>query len=466
MKKTVIVYGRLETPIEKRAVRELSVILFDRLGTYPTCVPYEDMPSSDTHHLIFVGTKENHPFIRACSKNRLSVPESYEIRVENGIAVIEGYDEAGVLYGVLDFENRYILPLSLTGTTAYFQNFFEKETLPDFSYTGVPSVKTRGLWTWGHVIYDYRAYFDNMLKLKMNSVIIWNDFAPVNCREIVEYAHECNIKVFFGFSWLWDTDCNRFDLSSLDGLSEEIFEKYQKEYAHSGADGIYFQTFTELNKEHIGGILIAEAATNFVNRTAALFYRAYPDIHLQFGLHAMSVRNRLEFIELVDRRIEIVWEDCGAFPFAYLPTRTENFDETLAFLSKIAHLRGEDDFFGVVTKGFVNLHWPSFVHAEGAQHIGVSSDTVREKRLAEKRKLWRYIQAGWMQNADKAYEMVRETVRLKRGNCSVHALVEDGMFEEKIMYCVALYAEMLFSCDDDLQKLSYEVALRDGISFA
>jgi ATP-dependent Lon protease len=48
----------------------------------------------------------------------------------------------------------------------------------------------------------------------------------VNCREIVEYAHECNIKVFFGFSWLWDTDCNRFDLSSLDGLSEEIFENW------------------------------------------------------------------------------------------------------------------------------------------------------------------------------------------------------------------------------------------------
>ena len=86
---------------------------------------------------------------------------------------------------------------------------------------------------------------------------------------------------------------------------------------------------------------------------------------MQFGLHATSVNNRLEFIKTVDPRIRIVWEDCGAFPFAYMPNNLQNFDATKKFIGEISNLRGKDDRFGVVTKGLVKLDWTQFEHSKG-----------------------------------------------------------------------------------------------------
>ena len=380
--------------------------------------------------------------------------------------MIEGFDDAGVLYGVLDFYNKYIIKYEHPDTDEYWVNFLEKDTLPDFEYASAPSVKERGLWTWGHVIYDYRGYIDNMMKLKMNRVIIWNDFLPTNAEEIVRYAHSCNIKVIWGFAWLWDTNCNLFDLKKLDGYPEEIFAKYEAEYSKALGDGIYFQTFTELGKDNIDGVLIADAAAKFVNQTAALLYEKYPDMEIQFGLHATSVRNRLNFIKNIDKRVRIVWENCGSFPFSYIPKDTNSFDETKGFVKTISQLRGKDDRFGVVTKGLVKLDWSQFEHARGAQCIGICSEHMKKNRIERKRRIWRYIQAGWLTNADKAYEMIREMCCTKVGDLCMLALVEDGMFEENIMYPVALYSEMLWNCHNDINELINEVALRSYVCFA
>jgi len=112
--------------------------------------------------------------------------------------------------------------------------------LPDFELTSAPSIKDRGIWTWGHTIYDYKGFLDNMLLCKMNTVIIWNDFAPINAKEIVDYAHANNIKVFFGYPWCWDVDCSKFSMSDIFAHSKDIFEKFEKEYSSVGMDGIYF----------------------------------------------------------------------------------------------------------------------------------------------------------------------------------------------------------------------------------
>ena len=466
MKKFAIIYGQLENDIQKRAVEELSSMLLDYTFEYPICCQYDENKDMTDCKCIYIGTKESNPYIRSTSKKALSSAEEYFIKVENNAVVIEGFDDAGVLYGALDFYNKYVVKFEHPDTDEYWVNFLEKDTLPDFEYASAPSVKERGLWTWGHVIYDYRGYLDNMMKLKMNSVIIWNDFPPINAEDIVRYAHSCNIKVIWGFAWLWDTDCNRFDLKNLDGYSEEIFAKYEAEYAKVGGDGIYFQTFTELDKDNIDGVLIAEAAVKFVNSTAALFYEKYPDMEIQFGLHATSVRNRLDFIKDVDKRVRIVWENCGAFPFSYIPNDIADFDGTKDFVKSILQLRGEDDRFGAVTKGLVKLDWSQFEHAMGSQCIGHSSEYMKGNRTERKRRIWRYIQASWLANADKAYEMVQEMCRVKNGDASIFALVEDGMFEENIMYPVALYSEMLWNCQGNIKEFMSEVALRNYVCFA
>ena len=62
--------------------------------------------------------------------------------------------------------------------------------------------------------------------------------------------------------------------------------------------------------------------------------------------------------------------------------------------------------------------------------------------------------------------MINEMYRLKNGALSVVALVEDGVFEDEILYPVALYSEMLWDCDAQLDTLIKEVSMREYVTFA
>lgn len=299
----------------------------------------------------------------------------------------------------------------------------------------------------------------------MNTIIIWNDFVPVNAKEVVDYAHECGMKVIWGYAWGWDVDCSEMFNSEQGMSSQAIFKQYEEEYAHLGGDGIYFQSCTELKVQEINGKIIAEVVADFVNETAELFLEKYPQMELQFGLHATSVDQNLEFIKRVNPDIRIVWEDCGAFPFSYIPSDIEKFDDTMELIKKIAVLRGENDKFGVVTKGFTKLDWYDFNHPEGPMYWGVSSKSMKRNREERKRKIWKYLQAYWIVNADKAYEAVRVMSELKDRDFYAEPLVEDGMFEENIMYPVALFSEMLWDCKTPLKQMMSEVAMRDYVDF-
>ena len=466
MKKISIIYGELKNGVQKKAVEVLSELLIEYTHEYPTCFCYDDKAELSDALKIYIGTKANNPLIKAVSEKELTHAEEYFIKVNDGRVYIEGFDDAGVLYGCIDFYNKYILKLEYPDNPDTFAVNPLEKPLPDFEYTSYPAVKNRGIWTWGHVIYDYRGFIDNMVKLKMNTVIIWNDYLPVNAREMVDYAHSCGIRLFWGFSWGWGTDCSVFSPDNLIANTSDIAEKYEKEYSKSGGDGIYFQSFTELKIDVLNGRIIAEAVCELVNKTAALIFEKHPELELQFGLHATSVKNQLQYIEKVDPRIRIVWEDCGSFPFSYIPRDVSDFESTEKFVKKIAALRGTDDKFGVVTKGFVKLDWTAFRHLDGAVNIGKGSKSFKNNRVTRKSKIWRYIQACWLSNADKAYYTVKSLCETKRGDLYITPLVEDGMFEENIMYPVALFSEMLWDTGANLSEMMTDVALRDYVDFA
>lgn len=466
MKKVCFVTGENITSVEKKGIENLTEFILDYTYEYPICVKCGEEYNLKDYLKIYIGTKKDNPYIKDNSTYTFSHPEEYHIKVSDGTVIIEGSDNNGVLYGCIDFYNKYLLSLEYPHSDKFRINPFEDGVFPSFDTSSHPAISDRGLWTWGHVIYDYKGYIDNMVKLKLNCVIIWNDFPPVNTKEMIDYAHSCGIKVLFGYEWGWDTDCNVFDLKTINTMSKDIFHKYEKDYSHLNLDGIYFQSFTELNKEDIGGILIADAVTQLVNNTSKLFFDKYPDINLQFGLHATSVREKLHYIKNTDKRIRIIWENCGAFPFKYLPSEVEEFEETCDFTKKILTLRGEDDLSGAVTKGLVKLDWLTFTHLEGSHHLGVSSKTMKRNRIERKRKIWKYVQAYWLTNAHYAYDMVKLFKDVTKGNTSIYALVEDGMFEENIMYPIALYSEMLWSTDTDINDMIPEVSLRDYVIFA
>lgn len=464
MKKTAIIYGDYEK--EKKAIETLTKIILDFTTAYPVCVKSDEEKNLSEYTKIYIGTKETNEYIQKNSALSLKLPEEYAISAKDGVVFIEGSDSAGVLYGCADFYNKYIVSIEYTNNDGtYWENPFEKE-LPDFFLQSHPAVENRGIWTWGHVIYDYRDFIDNMVMLKLNSLTIWNDFVPINAKDIVSYAHEAGIKVIWGYSWFWDTDCGAIDVKKVNESIPEIIEKYEKEYLPTGVDGIYFQSFTELSEEYIGDVLIAEAVTDFVNNASREFLKKYPDTELQFGLHSDSVKEKLDFIKNVDPRVRIVWENCGAFPFWYIPTDTISLDDTIDFVEKIARLRGENDSFGVVTKGLTKLKWSSFEHLDGSCFTGVSSKRVKANRVLRKKPIWKYVDSCWFTRAGDAARAIKAMTAAKCGKLYISGLIEDGMFEENVMLPSAIFAELLWNPDEDSDKLIGEVSLRNYVEFA
>ncbi len=296
MKKLAIVCDAAASPIMQKAVGVLSEILLDYTYEYPICVKSAEKVDKENFRLIFIGTKENNPYIAQSDIEIPKKPEGYALRVKDETVIIAGFDDAGVLYGCMDFYNKYIVGLEFPDDDRYRINAFEQR-LTDFEYRSAPAVKNRGIWTWGHVIYDYRKYIDNMVKLKLNTLIMWNDFVPVNARDMVEYAHSCGVKIIWGYAWGWDTNCEQFLDGKVGVSSQAIFEKYEREYASLGGDGIYFQSFTELNSQEIGGKLIAQAVTEFVNQTAALFCEMLWDCTTELDelMSSVALRDYVDF---------------------------------------------------------------------------------------------------------------------------------------------------------------------------
>ena len=118
MKKIAIIYGILENGIQKKAVEVLSKILLDYTYEYPCCFELgADIPAD--YRKIYIGTKANNSYIKENSKTILSHSDEYSISIKNEVVIIEGYDDSGVLYGCIDFYNKYIIKHEFPHTDKY-----------------------------------------------------------------------------------------------------------------------------------------------------------------------------------------------------------------------------------------------------------------------------------------------------------------------------------------------------------
>jgi len=383
--------------------------------------------------------------------------------------LITSETEQGLMYGCVDFAEKY-LPQAAQAHQHnpeyyYFKNPFE-DGFEDASFLSEPTLCERGLWTWGHVIYDYKAYFDNMARLKLNTVTIWNDFAPVNEREVYEYAHARGIKVIWGLSLNWDEKEDISSEKSLEKWAQIALKRCRKMYEKGIVDGVYVQTFTETRDDTIGGMSIAENAVRWVNEIYRTIAAEIPQIDFRWGLHASSVLTRLDAIEKVDERIKIIWEDAGQFPYNYVPElNVPGFGDAMDSTKKIANLRGGKGA-GATLKGLCCLDWKVFRHLEGPLVIGRASKVQMEKLLPEKRRIWKYVQSYWLVNAEACREVIAEYARAADGQAALCGLVEDSLFEMKLWFPVALFAEMMWNCEKPVSELITGTAQRAGVEFA
>ncbi len=475
-----IIYGVREAE-ELRAVE----LLVEGLATFITEYTPEIRHAGEAlpaGNLIVISAGDSNPHVAELIGPQNLSAQSYRLKVmprpddkEHQVAVIAGADRAGLLYGCVEFLYHYLPKADYDFTLKYmcYANRLldckctqpNAMRLPETDLTDAPKIQKRGLWTWGHAIFDYRSYLDNMLKLKMNEVIVWNDFKPLNGREFVEYAHRNGIEVIWGFSWAWGVEIDLSKDGEMERWKDIILAEYRDIYADMGGDGIYFQTFTETDDDVKDGKIIAEEAVKWVNYISDALLREYPALRIQFGLHATSVNHRMDTIAKTDPRVEIIWENCGDFPYSYSPEELNHPEETADFTNQMINQRAQGHY-GAVLKGLIHLDWSSFEYKTGPYIIGSGDKAFRQRRADVRRRYWRYIQNGWLTHGEVARRIVSQLANGRAGQTDVTFLVEDGLFEEALWYPVALAGEMLWNADRSMDELTQAAACRPDVVFA
>jgi len=440
------------------------------------CLPYvlEVGPAPATSPgytapLILVGTVAEHALLRRLAEaGVIAVPDrsgGYTIAALDApwqppqrLLLVAGADAAGVLHGVADLNTRVL------GGDAFEERHASRrrtlDELKPFGCTQAPRVDDRGIWTWGYVIYDYRRFLDNMARLRMNLLTIWNDAPPVNAPQIVEYAHQRGVRVVWGFHWGWGArQLNLADATHVAALKRHVLETYERDYAGLPHDGIYFQTVTEHHDTMLAGAPLARRVCAVVNEIGGALLERHPRLWIQFGLHATSIREHWTEFAALDPRITITWEDAGVIPYAYWPLPDfregvstafakglDNVERTIGYSRQLAALRGGQEF-AMVAKGFGHLRWGVEFENHGPFILGERSPRFVQERHAMTLARWQRYNGYWLAHLPAAARFYREVLAAGPRRTLVTALVEDSLFEASIQPAIALFAHLLWDPD-------------------
>lgn len=447
--------------VERSAVIELQKILQYYVPYTLVVRPAVSVADGALEHVALIGTAASNPLIAdAIRQGTLEAPvgrEGYSIllgefpgRPGRRLLVVAGTDERGVLYGVQEAAARLFCGGSLLDGFGGPERGRHLESCEPFSVREAPAVPNRGLWTWGYPITSYRGYLDNMVRLKMNTLTLWNDHVPLNIDEVIDCAHARGIRVFLGFHWGWGHK-GSIDLSSRDDrrkIRDTVLETYRSQYGHLNHDGIYFQTLTEHKDLELNGRSTAAWAKELVNETASALLAEFPKLTIQFGLHATSIGENYRDLADLDPRVTIVWEDCcGQVPFSYFPVQisevTADFETMLDYSRRLATFRPGREF-ALVSKGWPCIRWQADFENHSSFILGEQNSLHRRERLALRQNEWDRVNTHWFTQYPLAARFYREMLAVNPV-LTVTGLVEDGLFEEEIQPAVALFAETLWN---------------------
>ena len=459
-----IVYGEYSGQ-ERRAVEflstEIGALIQRDPGVYTLhVVPCEKAgaESETSRNAFVVGTRTSNALLREMLSDADVPKGGYLVRVaEKGgrqLVLIAGDTPAAAIWGAVDFVDDGLATMRTQGGdyASYLSGIFEKPNLPAYESRREPKTKRRSIFSWAHVMNDYRAYFRNLARMKFNEAILWNEFPPLNAREVAEYARSWGVEILWGWSWGWSTDCHNVDFDHLKELEDSIVRQWREVWRPCGGDGIYFQSFTEIDEADLKGHSVAEAVVRLVNGAAGRILADEPDLRIVFGLHSGSVHTRLNEIAATDPRLEILWENCGSFPFN-LTGDTQ--DRTEKFVTSL--LRMERPATGFAYKSQVLQDWTRFAHQAGPYVLGQNSREIIEEDRYVAEPLWQRFEREWLMSGERAHALTRLIQSCAKNKGSLNVV---GNLNEPIHISTALCAELFWSADEPYETILSRVLSR------
>lgn len=458
-----IIYSSYEG-VQKRAVELLSKEIGDLLlrdpGVYSVhTLACEKVGAPVDKNAFIIGTLAENELLRKYLSREDIPARGYCVRVIDNpdnpdlqLVLIAGDTAEAVLWGVIDFIDDGVPAIApRSGGVPYENYIFDAPRLAKYESKRAPKGDIRSVFIWGHQINDFRDFFENLARLRFNEIIIWNDYTPINAEEVVDYAHSWGLSVIWGFAWGWSTNCGNADLSNIDKLSDEIFENWKTQWKPLSGDGIYFQSFTELSQETINGLSIAESVVKLVNKTCARILEDDPTLRIQFGLHADSVLSNIDVINKTDKRIEILWENCGGFPYYY---SGYDFEKTFANTETIL---AQDHDIGMAFKKMAKLDWTRFNYQPGPFILGKCGKGVLKEDLATIDQIWRDVTPIWLNHGEKVYKIIKRIHERPGKKVSLNVV---GNLIGPIRFPLALVAELFWSTDEDYNQIVTRVCKR------
>lgn len=372
-------------------------------------------------------------------------------------ALLAGDTPEAVLWATFDFldvTGRDIERQCVGPHQRYAMSLFRADKLPEFAFRTAPETPVRSVFSWGHVVDDLRNTFWALARARFNRVILWNDQYVVNHEEVVREAHSWGVKVYWGFSWGWTLSGTKDGHVDLDALADEILAEWRAKWKPMGGDGIYFQSFTETGNATIGGKPIPEAVVALVNGVAARIRGESPGTDIVFGLHSNSMRREgaAAAIAKTDPSLEILWENCGGFPYWEADGRRSEAnvrftDEILALTPRV----------GLVWKAQMRMDWKNYVAPAGPFLLGRAGDKVLSRDQAVARPKALSFDEDWVANGRQAYDLVRHVRAGAHPPVEFNAVAE---YNPPYAYSTLVQAELFWSSSDSWEEVSRRARLR------
>ena len=458
------------TPVEMRALEflygEMGNFMLRDWGVYAlyTMACEKASAALPDQNAAVIGCISDNPLLQKFIRPDEVPAHGYRIRKavnpdfpDKELILIAGSEPAAVLYGVITFVDD-ILPQSAKsdGNGVVSDISICALPLPETDLAEAPGFAVRSVFTWAHPIGNMYEYFRNMARLKFNRVYMWNEFPPVNAAEVVEYAHSWGIEIFWGFAWGWSPNCTETDVSNIEAMKQNILQEYYSVWAKLPGDGIYFQSFTEMWQRELNGRLVADCVVELVNSIAAELLTAQPELKIVFGLHASSVKDDLDIIARCDERLEILWEDCGHFPFNRVK-KAPTPEEDREFVRKLI---AQKHSMGLAYKCQLTQAWVNFAHQAGSYVLGHNGSKMQTNDLEVVASSWNFYKALWHEYGTIAYDltrMIRQT-----GGTAIEMNVA-AQLNGPIHWPTAMTAELFWNSDRPFNEIIRRVMRKNFV---